>query len=266
MILRAEKGYVIVGKDTDGSTMPHDLGRHRAAPCSERTSTSANARCSCRWRRTASRKQLVGLEVLRRRAAAADGRASSSRVLARRAGRSATSPRATWSPTLDRAIALGLVVDGAATDGREARRLSSRRRTARPHRLAGRARSGRKAAARRRPACVRRTGRPPANSTGRWSRGRASSPSALTGLGQTLVSGDLEAAIKALASGAPLLGLYELAPKGRHALRIARDRALLVTPAPLAAEDGFARRLLRDRRRRRAGRSSTSRVLARRSC
>jgi sarcosine oxidase, subunit alpha len=26
MILRAEKGYIIVGKDTDGATMPHDLG------------------------------------------------------------------------------------------------------------------------------------------------------------------------------------------------------------------------------------------------
>lgn len=26
MILRAEKGYIVIGKDTDGSTMPHDLG------------------------------------------------------------------------------------------------------------------------------------------------------------------------------------------------------------------------------------------------
>ena len=26
MILRAEKGYVVVGKDTDGTTMPQDLG------------------------------------------------------------------------------------------------------------------------------------------------------------------------------------------------------------------------------------------------
>ena len=26
MILRAEKGYILVGKDTDGITMPHDLG------------------------------------------------------------------------------------------------------------------------------------------------------------------------------------------------------------------------------------------------
>ena len=26
MILRAEKGYIVIGKDTDGTTMPHDLG------------------------------------------------------------------------------------------------------------------------------------------------------------------------------------------------------------------------------------------------
>ena len=26
MLLRAEKGYILIGKDTDGITMPHDLG------------------------------------------------------------------------------------------------------------------------------------------------------------------------------------------------------------------------------------------------
>ncbi len=26
MILRSEKGYIVIGKDTDGTTMPHDLG------------------------------------------------------------------------------------------------------------------------------------------------------------------------------------------------------------------------------------------------
>ncbi len=63
---------------------------------------------------------------------------------------------------------------------------------------------------------------------------------ARTGLGQTLMSGDLEAALTTLARGAPpMLGLYELVPRGRHALRIARDRALLVTPAPIAAAQGW---------------------------
>lgn len=62
---------------------------------------------------------------------------------------------------------------------------------------------------------------------------------ARTGLGQTLISGDLEAALEALARGAPLLGLYRLAPDSAHALRIARDKALLVTPAPIAVVEGW---------------------------
>jgi hypothetical protein len=62
---------------------------------------------------------------------------------------------------------------------------------------------------------------------------------ALDGLGQTLISGDLEAAVAALAPGASTLGLYALAPEGAHALRIGRTSALLVTPARLAAPDGW---------------------------
>jgi hypothetical protein len=53
------------------------------------------------------------------------------------------------------------------------------------------------------------------------------------GLGQTLISGDLDAAIAGLAPGAPMLGLYALAPRSAHALRIGRTSALLVTPSPL---------------------------------
>jgi hypothetical protein len=36
-----------------------------------------------------------------------------------------------------------------------------------------------------------------------------------------------------------MLGLYALAPDGAHGLRIGRTSALLVTPAPLAALDGW---------------------------
>jgi hypothetical protein len=61
----------------------------------------------------------------------------------------------------------------------------------------------------------------------------------LSDLGQTLISGDLESAIAALAPGAPMLGLYALLPAGAHALRIGRTSALLVTPSPLAANDGW---------------------------
>src|ERR1700675_1465561 len=57
--------------------------------------------------------------------------------------------------------------------------------------------------------------------------------------GQTLISGNLEAAIAALAPGAPMLGLYALPPSSAHALLIARTSALLITPAPPDAADGW---------------------------
>jgi sarcosine oxidase gamma subunit len=63
--------------------------------------------------------------------------------------------------------------------------------------------------------------------------------SAVSGRGHMLISGDLDAAIAALAPGAPMLGLYALAPDAAHALRIGRDSALLVTPAPVSAPEGW---------------------------
>ena len=54
--------------------------------------------------------------------------------------------------------------------------------------------------------------------------------------GATLISGDLDRAIAALAPGAQILGLLGTLPKPPYALRIARDRALLCTNAPLPVE------------------------------
>jgi hypothetical protein len=54
-----------------------------------------------------------------------------------------------------------------------------------------------------------------------------------------LISGDFEAAVGALAPGAPMLGLYGLAPEGAYALRIGRLSALLVTTSPLIVADGW---------------------------
>ncbi len=62
---------------------------------------------------------------------------------------------------------------------------------------------------------------------------------AMAGRGHTLISGDLEAAIAALAPGAPLLGLHAPAPDGAYVPSIGRNRALLVTPASIAPRDGW---------------------------
>ncbi len=62
MILRAEKGYIIVGKDTDGSTMPHDLGA--AGPRDQRKDEYIGKRSLfLPVARDPGRRQLVGLEV-----------------------------------------------------------------------------------------------------------------------------------------------------------------------------------------------------------
>ncbi len=62
MILRAEKGYVVIGKDTDGSTMPHDLGL--AAPRAKRRDDYIGKRSLFTDVAVGdARRQLVGLAV-----------------------------------------------------------------------------------------------------------------------------------------------------------------------------------------------------------
>ncbi len=56
---------------------------------------------------------------------------------------------------------------------------------------------------------------------------------------QYLISGDLDAAVAALSPGAARPGFGEVAGKGDIAIRIARDRALLVTAAPVARDAGW---------------------------
>ncbi len=62
MILRAEKGYIIVGKDTDGTTMPHDLGL--GGPRDSRTDEYIGKRSLFMpVANLKRRKQFVGLSV-----------------------------------------------------------------------------------------------------------------------------------------------------------------------------------------------------------
>lgn len=56
---------------------------------------------------------------------------------------------------------------------------------------------------------------------------------------QSLISGDLDAALAFLAPGVPVLGLAEGPAPGDHAIRIARDHALLITSAPPGATPGW---------------------------
>lgn len=116
-ILRAEKGYIMVGKDTDGETMPHDLGV--TAPRLRKTARFVGDRAlhspeACRE----DRQQLVGV-----RSAEGDAFLPVGAHLV-----DGTPPKSIGfvtssyhSPTLNRPIALALMRGGRARIGQRAR-------------------------------------------------------------------------------------------------------------------------------------------------
>jgi sarcosine oxidase subunit alpha len=116
LLLRAEKGYIIVGKDTDGTTMPHDIGF--PGPREKRTDDYAGSRSLFTEAASAgSRRRLVGL--------AAEGAVpipAGAHAVAFDGGRKRSAGYVTssyFSPTLNAPIALALVECGAGdADGR----------------------------------------------------------------------------------------------------------------------------------------------------
>ncbi len=107
-ILRAEKGYIMIGKDTDGETMPHDLGfdgprqKKTAAYIGDRSLHSDKAG-------GARRKMLVGLSVEAGDTALPTGAHLVEGTPPRSVGYVTSSYD---SPTLGRPIALALVENG----------------------------------------------------------------------------------------------------------------------------------------------------------
>ncbi|TPN82598.1 sarcosine oxidase subunit alpha family protein [Mesorhizobium sp. CU2] len=115
MILRAEKGYIVIGKDTDGNTMPHDLGV--AGPRSKRGGEFVGRRSLfTEAANSPYRNQLVGLAVREGEAPLATGahgvEKSGGRV--RSVGFVTSSYQ---SPSLGRPVALALIERGAARHG-----------------------------------------------------------------------------------------------------------------------------------------------------
>ena len=112
-LMRAEKGFIIIGKDTDGETMPHDLGfgaprlKKTAAYLGDRSLRNAKANDS-------ARKQLVGLTI-----AGPDLLPVGAHVVSEGA-RPVSQGYVTssyFSPTLNIPIALALVESGAERIG-----------------------------------------------------------------------------------------------------------------------------------------------------
>jgi sarcosine oxidase subunit alpha len=115
MILRAEKGYVVVGKDTDGTTMPHDLGV--VGPRDSRADEYIGKRSLFMpVANDPRRKQLVGLTVESNEAPLPTGaHVTEGSGRARRSQGYVTSSY--FSPSLRRPIALGLVEAGLSRMG-----------------------------------------------------------------------------------------------------------------------------------------------------
>jgi len=115
MILRAEKGYIVIGKDTDGTTLPHDLGVD--GPRAKRKSEYVGRRSLFTEVATPdSRQQLVGLAVARGEEPLATG----AHGISREGGKLRSQGFVTssyHSPTLARPVALGLIERGAARHG-----------------------------------------------------------------------------------------------------------------------------------------------------
>ena len=244
MILRAEKGYIVIGKDTDGTTMPHDLGI--TGPRDLRKDEYIGKRSLfLPVANDKGRKQFVGLSVAQGKGAAADRRPCRRRA---RAGAALAGlrdlelyepeprPPDRARPHRERALA----------HGRDGRRLSSRRGAARDDR----ARPSR--SIRRESGSMREMNWPPARRRGRDADRQAAAGGAgrfRAGLDAGL--GRSRAAVDALAPGAPMLGLYALAPEGAMPCASPATGALLGDARPDRRGGRMAGRLVRDHRRRR---------------
>ncbi|TPN57974.1 sarcosine oxidase subunit alpha family protein [Mesorhizobium sp. B1-1-4] len=115
MILRAEKGFIVIGKDTDGTTLPHDLGVE--GPRAKRQTEFVGRRSLFTEEASrGDRMQLVGLTVPSGEAPLPTG----AHGIKRSGGKLRSQGFVTSSyrsPTLGRPVALGLIERGAARHG-----------------------------------------------------------------------------------------------------------------------------------------------------
>jgi sarcosine oxidase subunit alpha len=115
MILRAEKGFIVIGKDTDGTTLPHDLGSE--APRAKRQTDYVGRRSLFTEEASrGDRMQLVGLAVPPGEVPLPTGAHGIRRIDGglRSQGFVTSSYQ---SPTLGRPVALALIERGGARHG-----------------------------------------------------------------------------------------------------------------------------------------------------
>jgi len=116
-VLRAEKGFIVVGDETDGTVTPHDVGMSWAVS-KKKTDFIGKRSLGQAFLTEPGRKQLVGLstsdpnEVLPDGAPAVESASGSGKMTM--IGHVTSSY---WSPTLKRSIAMALIKDGSKRMG-----------------------------------------------------------------------------------------------------------------------------------------------------
>ncbi|WP_118134860.1 sarcosine oxidase subunit alpha family protein [Oceanicella sp. SM1341] len=116
-VLRAEKGFIIVGDETDGTVTPHDLGMSWAVS-KKKPDFIGKRGLERSYLVGAGRKQLVGLETVDPSDQLPDGAHATSGTRPDGRPRAIGHVTSTYrSPTLGRPIALGLIEDGLARMG-----------------------------------------------------------------------------------------------------------------------------------------------------
>ncbi len=115
-VLRAEKGYIFVGQDTDSETMPHDIGM--GGPRDKRSDPFVGDRSlSTPFARRSGRRQLVGIATTGEQPIPVGAHPVTHTDGKLRSIGYVTS--SCWSPALGRPVALGLVEDGRKRLGEE---------------------------------------------------------------------------------------------------------------------------------------------------
>lgn len=115
MILRAEKGYIVIGKDTDGRTRPMDLGV--SGPFEKKRGEYIGRRSLSLPAAADQARTLVGLDSVSGQTLPPGAHAVESAGPARRSIGFVTTSH--FSPNLNRPIALALIENGAARMGEE---------------------------------------------------------------------------------------------------------------------------------------------------
>jgi sarcosine oxidase subunit alpha len=118
MVMRTEKGYIHVGSDTDGTSVPDDVGF--GAMVRNKPTDFVGKRSLMRPEMTRpDRLQLVGLKSLQGNVLPVGGHLLSAHIKSVPAATEGHVTSSHWSPTLNQPVALGLLKRGRARMGEQ---------------------------------------------------------------------------------------------------------------------------------------------------